>query len=56
MTIHNLHVTLLRSFAPGQIYVALSRASTLEGLTIGDGIDRKLIVADERVKEFYRRV
>ena len=42
-----------RSFNPGQFYVGISRATSLEGLFLTGKLDRKVIVVDERVKEEY---
>jgi ATP-dependent DNA helicase PIF1 len=39
-------------FAPGQAYVAVSRARTLQGLTL-TAFDPTVIVADPKVKEWY---
>lgn len=48
------------AFAPGQVYVALSRATSLEGLVLKRPIDRRHIWCDRRVVRFltefrYRR-
>lgn len=42
-------------FTPGQLYVALSRVRSIEGLSLTD-FDRKYIITDERVREFYRNL
>ena len=44
-------VDLRHSFEPGQDYVALSRAKTLEGLTV-EGLPNKEMAPDEQVIEF----
>ena len=40
------------SFAPGQVYVALSRCKTLEGLVLASRIESKAIINDERVDAY----
>ena len=42
-----------RSFNPGQFYVGISRATSLEGLFLTGKFDKKVIVVDERVKTEY---
>ena len=40
------------SFAPGQVYVALSRCKTLEGLVLASRIEPQAIINDERVDSY----
>ena len=53
MTIPNLAVSLRGVFEYGQAYVALSRATKLDLLTLR-GFDERAFKAHPRVKEFYR--
>ncbi len=55
MTLDYVRVSLSRVFEYGQAYVALSRAKSLEGLTV-ENFDRKCIAADPRVIQFYSKI
>jgi len=53
MTVDCAHVSCANSFAEGQIYVALSRVKSLDGLFVS-GWNRKLLKADQQAVDFYR--
>ena len=40
------------SFAPGQVYVALSRCKSLDGMVLSAPIEARAIIADERVENY----
>lgn len=52
LTLDYIDIDLTNCFAPGQAYVALSRAKTFEGLRLR-GWNKNSIKADPRVKKFY---
>jgi ATP-dependent DNA helicase PIF1 len=54
MTINRVEIGLGRIFEDGQAYVALSRATSLEGLKIQNQVDPKVIRANPKVLQFYR--
>ena len=52
MTLDSAVMDISRAFGPGQAYVALSRCTSLNEITL-TGYDRSKIFADERVLKFY---
>ena len=53
LTFDQAIVDLEDTFAPGQLYVALSRCRSLEGLTLSSMIRPENIIVDGRVTAFY---
>lgn len=55
MTMEHVEVSRNDIFESGQLYVALSRATKLEGLTV-TGYSREQIAMDEDVVDFYQKI
>jgi ATP-dependent DNA helicase PIF1 len=56
LTFDKLIVDLSDSFAPGQVYVALSRSTSLEGLVLSSRLSVENVMVDRRIAEFYSYV
>jgi ATP-dependent exoDNAse (exonuclease V) alpha subunit len=54
LTFEHVIADLGSAFAPGQVYVALSRCKTFNGLQLKTKIDQSVIKTDERVLEFAK--
>jgi len=54
LTFNKAIVDLENTFAPGQLYVALSRCRSLEGLTLSSMIRAENIIVDKRVSNYYQ--
>ena len=52
LTFDNAIIDANQSFAPGQVYVALSRCRTLEGLQLAAPLSARAIINDERVDSY----
>lgn len=44
-----------RAFSPGQVYVALSRCRTLDGMVLSSPIPRSAIMTDRDINDFYNK-
>jgi hypothetical protein len=55
LTLENVIIDAVQSFAPGQVYVALSRCTTLPGIILHSHIIPSAIQTDPRVLEFASR-
>jgi len=53
LTFEDVILDLENTFAPGQLYVALSRCRSLEGIRLSSKIRSQNIIVDQRVSEFY---
>lgn len=53
MSLPEVHLDPRRMFAPGQAYVALSRATSLSGLTLESPLTEDQIIHDERVRGYH---
>ncbi len=54
LTLQKAVVDLSQSFAPGQVYVALSRCTSMEGLVLRSKINISNIIVDDRVVNYAR--
>ena len=53
LTFDHIALDLSRSFAPGQVYVALSRCRTMEGLYLHSPLKMRNILVDRTIIEFF---
>jgi len=52
LTLQKAIVDLNQSFAPGQVYVALSRCTSMEGLVLRSKLTMENVIVDQRVVDF----
>ncbi len=52
LTLQKAVVDLNQSFAPGQVYVALSRCTSMEGLVLRSQLSIENVIVDQRVADF----
>ncbi|WP_333820803.1 ATP-dependent DNA helicase [Ohtaekwangia sp.] len=55
LTFSKVMVDAAQSFSPGQVYVALSRCTSLEGLVLKSPITTRSIQTDERILDFMQQ-
>lgn len=55
MTFQKVNIDVSNAFAEGQVYVALSRARSLSGITLLNPVDPYKIKVSPRVIEFYKK-
>lgn len=53
LTLNKVRMDLSKSFAAGQAYVALSRCTSLEGLTLIKPVTARNVIVDPRIVEFH---
>ena len=54
MTINEGRVQISKAFAPGQLYVAISRFRNLEGLYLESPVISRYIFTDKRASDYYK--
>ena len=54
LTLDKVVADLNQSFAPGQVYVALSRCTTMEGLVLRSKLNINNVIVDQRIVDFAR--
>lgn len=53
LTLERVRLDLAQSFAPGQVYVALSRCTSLEGLTLLSPLQKHNVMIDAKITQFH---
>lgn len=53
MTLDHARVSVRKAFSPGQAYVGLSRAASVEGLELSEPIQRHHVKFDPKIQAFY---
>lgn len=56
LTFDKVYAELSKSFTSGQVYVALSRCRSYEGLKLKSKIPSNAIICDNRVVDFYEKI
>ena len=56
LTFEHLIINAASSFAHGQVYVALSRCRTLEGMVLSEPISRNALIDDSTISEFSEKI
>lgn len=56
LTFEHVIINAASSFAHGQVYVALSRCRTLEGMVLSEPIDRSALIDDSTISEFSEKI
>ena len=54
LTLDKVVADLNQSFAPGQVYVALSRCTSMEGLVLRSKLNINNVIVDQRIVDFAR--
>lgn len=54
LTFDQVCLDVNRTFAPGQLYVALSRCTTLEGMYLNQPIKSTNVITDQRIVKYYK--
>ncbi len=55
LTFNHAIIDAQRSFAPGQVYVALSRCRTMEGMVLSSMLTPSAVINDENVHQYINR-
>lgn len=56
LTFDKVNVDLSKTFASGQMYVALSRSRTLEGLVLNSKVEPRNIITDNRILAYHENI
>lgn len=56
LSLDNAYIDTSRSFESGQVYTAMSRCRTLEGLYLMNKIDKKDIMVDDNISNYYNKM